>query len=185
MFILASGSPRRKELLHKLLDEFQIIVPDVDEHAFPLPAKDLPGALSKAKAYAVYKDHPNDEVLACDTIVILDNEVLGKPKSPQNAIERLLNESGKRQIVLSGYTYIGRGKEINRTVSTSVYFAPLTKEQIEEYVNKYRPYDKAGAYGIQEWIGYIGVTALSGSYFNVMGLPIQRLYTELKKLSVI
>lgn len=171
MFILASGSPRRKELLSKLIKDFTIIVPDVDEHAFPLPAKDLPGALSKAKAYAVYKDHPEDEILACDTIVVLNDEVLGKPKSPQNAIEMLSFESGKRQIVLSGYTYIGKGREITRTVSTSVYFASLSKEQIEEYITKYRPYDKAGAYGIQD--GYPLIDHIEGSYDNVMGLPTE------------
>ena len=171
MFILASGSPRRKELLHKLIDDFVILVPEIDEHAFPLAAKDLPAALSKAKAYEIYKDHQEDEILACDTIVVLNDEVLGKPKSPQNAIEMLRFESGKRQIVLSGYTYIGKGKEITRTVSTSVYFANLSEEQIREYVEKYQPFDKAGAYGIQD--GYPLIDHIEGSFDNVMGLPTE------------
>lgn len=178
MFILASGSPRRKELLKKVVDDFDIIVPEVDESAFPLAAKDLPGELSKAKAYAVYSSHPSDEILACDTIVILDNKVLGKPKSAQNAIEMLENESGRRQIVLSGYTYIGKGKEVTRTVSTIVQFRHLTSEEIKEYVTKFQPLDKAGAYGIQD--DFPLIEKIEGSYDNVMGLPTEDIAAHIR-----
>lgn len=171
MFILASSSPRRKELLHKLLDEFMILSPDVDESIFPLPPQDLPAAISKAKAYSILKSHPQDEILSCDTIVILDNKVLGKPKNAQNAIEMLRFESGKRQIVLSGYTYIGKGKEITRTVATEVFFNTLSLEQIKEYVEKFNPLDKAGAYGIQD--NFPLVDRIEGSFDNVMGLPTE------------
>ncbi|MBQ4255831.1 MAG: septum formation protein Maf [Bacilli bacterium] len=171
MFILASGSPRRKELLHKIVDDFEVVVPDIDESHHPLDPKDLPKELSKEKAYAIYRRFPNDEILACDTIVILDHEVLGKPKSPQNAIEMLEKESGRRQIVLSGYTYIGKGKEISRTVATEVYFNKLSLEQIKDYVTRFAPFDKAGSYGIQD--DFPLIEKIVGSYDNVMGLPTE------------
>ncbi|MCR5078622.1 MAG: Maf family protein [Bacilli bacterium] len=171
MFILASGSPRRKELLHKVVDEFTIIVPDIDESHHPLDPKDLPKELSKEKAYAVSRFYPNDEILACDTVVILDKEVLGKPKSVQNAIEMLKKQSGKRQIVLSGYTYIGKGKEISRSVATEVYFNELSEEQIIDYVTRFKPFDKAGSYGIQD--DFPLIKKIVGSYDNVMGLPTE------------
>ena len=171
MFILASGSPRRKELLAKIIPEFTIIVPNVDESLLHIPAKDLPAEESKAKAYAIAATHPNDEVLSCDTIVVLDGEALGKPKDEMDAMAMLRNESGRKQIVLSGYTYIGFGHEITRTVATEVYFNQLSDELIAQYVKEKRPLDKAGAYGIQD--GYPLIDRIVGSFDNVMGLPTE------------
>jgi septum formation protein len=171
MLILASGSPRRKELLKKLTPNFTVIVPNVDERSIDssLSPKDLPEEESRLKAYAVHALYPNDEVLACDTIVILDDEILGKPHTEEAAIAMLRKESGRRQIVLSGYTYISEKKEITRSVSTAVYFNKLSEEEILAYVKKYQPLDKAGAYGIQDEAGLIN--HIEGSYDNVMGFP--------------
>ncbi len=171
MFILASSSPRRKELLKKLIPEYTILVPDVDERILDLSPSNLAAEESKIKAYAISSLHPNDEVLACDTIVVLDGRILGKPKDEEDAIAMLKAQSGKRQIVLSGYTYIGKGKEITRTVATEVYFKELSDELIRDYVATKKPLDKAGAYGIQD--GYPLVDYIVGSFDNVMGLPTE------------
>lgn len=177
MFILASSSPRRKQLLAKVVKEFSIVVPEVDERLLNLPASDLAAEESKMKAYAVYASHPNDEILACDTIVVLDGEVLGKPSDEEDAVRMLKMQSGKKQVVLSGYTYIGKGMEITRTVATEVYFNVLSEELIRDYVAKKKPLDKAGAYGIQD--GYPLVERIVGSYDNVMGLPTEDLLKHL------
>lgn len=179
MFILASGSPRRKELLKKVIEDFVIIVPNVDERILDLPAKDLAGEESRQKAYAISCRYPNDEVLACDTIVVLDGEVLGKPKDEEDAFAMLRRQSGKKQTVLSGYTYIGKGKEITRTVATDVYFNELSDELIRDYIAKKKPLDKAGAYGIQD--GYPLIDHIEGSFDNVMGLPTEDLLTHLPR----
>ena len=173
MFILASGSPRRKELLKKLVKHFTVIIPNIDERSLDrvIPPSELAYEEARTKAYAIHSQYPNDEVLACDTIVILDGEVLGKPGNQENAIRMLKKESGKRQVVLSSYTYFGPGKEISRTVKSYVYFNKLNEEQIREYVEKYRPFDKAGGYGIQDEAGLIN--HIEGSYDNVMGLPTE------------
>ena len=171
MFILASSSPRRKELLAKLIKDYTIIVPNVDERSLDLPPNELAAEESKLKAYAISALYPNDEVLACDTIVVLDDKILGKPADEEDAKRMLRAQSGKRQIVLSGYTYIGKGKEITRTVATEVYFKELSDELIEDYVQNKKPLDKAGAYGIQD--GYPLVDHIEGSYDNVMGLPTE------------
>lgn len=171
MLILASGSPRRKELLKKLTPSFTVIVPNVDERSIDssVEPKDLPEEESRLKAYAIHARYPNDEVLSCDTIVILDGEILGKPATEEEAIAMLKKESGRRQIVLSGYTYISLEREITRSVSTAVYFNKLSDDEIVAYVKKYQPFDKAGAYGIQDEAGLIN--HIEGSYDNVMGLP--------------
>ena len=171
MFILASSSPRRKELLAKLIKDYTIIVPNVDERSLDLPPNELAAEESKLKAYAISALYPNDEVLACDTIVVLDDKILGKPADEEDAKRMLRAQSGKRQIVLSGYTYIGKGKEITRTVATEVYFKELSDELIVDYVKNKKPLDKAGAYGIQD--GYPLVDHIEGSYDNVMGLPTE------------
>ena len=178
MFILASSSPRRKELLKKIVSDFVIIVPNVDESILHVDPKDLPGEESKMKAYAVASSHPDDEILACDTVVILDGEVLGKPRDALDAKAMLRAQSGKKQTVLSGYTYIGKGKEITRTVATDVYFNELSEELIEEYVATKKPLDKAGAYGIQD--GYPLVHHIDGSYDNVVGLPTEDIAKHIK-----
>ena len=171
MFILASSSPRRKQLLSKLIQDFTIVVPEVDERILDLPASDLPAEESKMKAYAIASKYPSDEILACDTIVVLDGKVLGKPEDEEDAKTMLRAQSGKKQVVLSGYTYIGKGKEITRTVATDVYFNVLSEELIADYVAKKKPLDKAGAYGIQD--GYPLIDHIDGSYDNVMGLPTE------------
>lgn len=171
MFILASSSPRRKQLLSKLVDDFRIVSPDVDERALHLGPSELAAEESKIKAYAVASHYPDDEILACDTIVVLDGKVLGKPENEENAKEMLSSLSGRKHVVLSGYTYIGKGKEITRTVATDVYFNVLSEELIADYVAKKKPLDKAGSYGIQD--GYPLVERIVGSYDNVMGLPTE------------
>lgn len=173
MLILASASPRRKELLKKITKDFVVIPADVDEASLTaevLP-KDLPAEESRLKAYFIHAQYPDDEVLACDTIVILGGEVLGKPKDEEEAVRMLLKESGKKQIVLSGYTYITRMREITRSVASTVYFNTLSEDQIRSYIKKYHPLDKAGAYGVQDDAGLI--KAIDGSYDNVMGLPTE------------
>jgi septum formation protein len=171
MLILASGSSRRKELLKKIVKDYTVIVPNIDERILDLDPKDLPAEESKEKAYAIHAKYPNDAVLACDTIVVLDGEVLGKPQDEEDAVKMLLKQSGKRQVVLSGYTYIDSAKEITRTVMTYVYFNVLSEELVRRYVKEKRPLDKAGAYGIQD--GYPLVNRIEGSFDNVMGLPTE------------
>lgn len=173
MFILASSSPRRSLLLKKCLKDFQSVIPKVDERLLDrsIKAIDLAKEESRLKAYDVFRRYPEDEVLACDTIVLLDKEMLGKPFSQEEAIEMLKKESGKRQVVLSGYTYISKEKEISRTVATSVYFNSLTEAQIREYIKIFKPFDKAGSYGIQD--DFPLIKKIVGSYDNVMGLPTE------------
>ncbi len=179
MLILASASPRRKELLKKIWPDFKIVVPNVDEKALRLPPEDLAKEESKLKAYAVAALYPDDEILSCDTIVVLDGEILEKPVDEIDAIRMLKLQSGKRQIVLSGWTYIGKGKEITRTAATEVYFNELTEEQIVDYVKTKKPLDKAGAYGIQDGCGL--VHHIEGSYDNVMGLPTEDIARHVKR----
>ncbi len=174
MFILASSSPRRKELLSKIVPDFRILVPEVDESLLHIDAKDLPSQESKAKAYAIACLCPDDEVLSCDTIVVLHGKALGKPKDYDDAFAMLKAQSGQKEIVLSGYTYIGKGREITRTVATEVYFNELTDAQIHDYLQTKKPFDKAGAYGIQD--DFPLIAEIVGSYDNVMGLPTEDIY---------
>ena len=171
MLILASSSPRRKELLQLITKDFVVFAPHVEEKDLQVSPEQTPLQESKMKAYAALQSHQHDEILACDTVVILSNRVLGKPKDREAAINMLLAQSGKKQVVVSGYTYIGKGREITRSVATAVYFNKLTREQIEEYVDRFRPFDKAGAYGIQD--DYPLIERIEGSYYNVMGLPVE------------
>lgn len=179
-FILASNSPRRKELLGALEIEFEVRTLDGIDETFPqgLTMTGIPEHISnqKAAAYALAED---ELLIAADTIVYLDGEVLGKPSNAKEACTMLEKLSGRTHEVITGVTL--RTLERTRTFScvTEVTFAELTKEQIHYYVNNYAPFDKAGAYGIQEWIGCVGVTSINGSYYNVMGLPVQRLNQEL------
>ena len=171
MLILASSSPRRKELLQLITKDFFVDAPHVEEKDLQVSPEQTPLQESKMKAYAALQAHQHDEILACDTVVILSNRVLGKPKDREAAINMLLAQSGKKQVVVSGYTYIGKGREITRSVATAVYFNKLTREQIEEYVDRFHPFDKAGAYGIQD--DYPLIERIEGSYYNVMGLPVE------------
>ena len=183
--ILASNSPRRKELLSGLGIEYQVkAMPDVDE-SFPdtLVGEEIPAYIAQAKANAYQPVMGADElVITADTIVWIDNEVLGKPESREDAIDMLRKLSGASHQVITGVCITTIDWQKCFTATTDVTFAQLTDEEIEYYVDNYTPMDKAGAYGVQEWIGFVGVQYIAGSYFNIMGLPIQRLYGELKKL---
>lgn len=174
MIILASQSPRRKELLKKITKEFTVIPSNFDESTVHVPACDLPGELSKMKAYDVFQKYPNDTVLACDTIVILNDGIMGKPHTKEKASEMLHKLSGKKHVVISGYTLINKDKEITRTVRTYVYFNNLSDELIEKYIESGSPMDKAGAYGIQDK-EFDLVNHIEGSFDNVMGLPTEDL----------
>ncbi len=182
--ILASNSPRRKELLAGLGVNYEVrTLPDVDE-SYPekLQGADIPLFISKIKADA-YKTllQPDELMITADTIVWMDGMVLGKPRNRFGAIEMLRQLSGHTHQVFTGVTITTATRQHSFSIGTEVRFANLTDKEIVYYVDTYQPMDKAGAYGVQEWIGYIGVENISGSYFNVMGLPVQRLYTELKK----
>ena len=182
--ILASNSPRRKELLAGLGLDYEVrTLPDVDE-SYPesLQGGDIPLYISRMKADA-YKPmlQPDELMITADTIVWMDGMVLGKPRNKLGAIEMLRQLSGGVHFVYTGVSITTQTRQESFYVATEVRFANLTDEEIEYYVDTYQPMDKAGAYGVQEWIGYIGVENIKGSYFNVMGLPVQRLYTELKK----
>ena len=182
--VLASNSPRRQELLGGLGIDYEVkTMPDIDE-SYPegLSAEVIPVhiARNKANAYrSVMKS--NELIITADTIVWLNGVVMGKPKDELDACNMLRKLSGKTHQVVTGVCLTTTDKQTSFSTVTDVTFAELTEEEIQYYVSNYRPMDKAGAYGIQEWIGYIGVRAISGSYSNVVGLPIQRLYTELKK----
>ena len=183
--ILASASPRRRELLAGLDVDFVVrALPDVDE-SFPadLQGGDIPLYISKKKADAYRPVMADDElVITADTIVWLDGVALGKPANAADAKRMLRNMSGKAHSVFTGVAITTKQEQRCFVAKSDVTFAELTDEEIDYYVQKYRPMDKAGSYGVQEWIGYIGITGINGSYFNVMGLPVQRLYSELRKV---
>lgn len=183
--ILASHSPRRKELLAGLGYPFEIrVLKDIDE-SYPaeLPANEVALYIAQKKASAYRQSIASDElVITADTVVIVGNEILGKPVDQSDAIRMLHQLSGRTHQVTTGVCLLTTTTERSFDVTTEVTFKHLTDEEILHYVTQYKPYDKAGAYGIQEWIGYIGVTGLHGSYYNVMGLPVQRIYQELSKI---
>jgi len=182
--LLASKSPRRQDMLKDLGLEFELITKDGIEEIYPegLDINEIPIFLSKLKADAFLEDMKiNDLLITADTIVCIGNEVLGKPKDKADAQKMLRNLSGKSHQVISGVCLKTKDKEVSFSTATKVVFKNLTDDEIEYYIDNYKPFDKAGAYGIQEWIGYIGIESIEGSYFNVVGLPIQRLYTELAK----
>lgn len=179
--ILASQSPRRHYLLKEIGLDFEIKGKGFIDESYPqeLKAEEIPLYISKKKA-SVFKDLKDHEILiTADTIVWFDEQVLQKPLDKEDAIQMLVQLSGKRHQVFTGVCIKSKNREFAFTSQTDVYFKKLTYAEIDYYVNNFQPMDKAGAYGIQEWIGYIGVEKINGSFFNVMGLPIQRLYTEL------
>ena len=183
--ILASNSPRRKELLSGLGVDYEVkTLPDVDE-SYPdgLSGEEIAKHIARGKAEAYRLLIQADElVITADTIVWLDGTVMGKPKDEEEAKDMLLRLSGKTHQVITGVCLTTASMQKTFATVTDVTFAILTDEEVDYYVTRFQPMDKAGSYGVQEWIGFVGVENLSGSYFNVMGLPIQRLYTELKKL---
>ncbi len=206
--VLASNSPRRRELLSGLGLDFEVRTLQGLDESYPdgLQMEEIPQYISRKKA-AAYALEPDELLITADTIVWLDGEVLGKPADEAEAKEMLRKLSGKTHQVVTGVTLSYIGQLDNLTIGqfnceivkssncqikhhsfssvSQVTFAQLSEAEIDHYVTHYRPFDKAGAYGIQEWIGYIGVTSIEGSYFNVMGLPVQRLYSEMKKLNII
>lgn len=183
--ILASNSPRRKELLAGLGIDFKVKVIDGIDESYPpsLASQQVAEYIAekKAEAYRSVMDD-NDLIITADTVVIVNNEILGKPTDAADAIRMLQSMAGRSHHVVTGVCITSKHVHKSFSVTTEVEFAALSDDEIDYYVQRYRPFDKAGAYGIQEWIGYIGVTSLSGSYYNVMGLPVQRIYTELKRL---
>ena len=185
---LASNSPRRKELLAGLDIDFEVKVLEGIDESYPqdLPVGKVAEYISKTKANA-YKDVIGDDelVITADTIVVLHDKVMGKPEGREDAVNMLKTLSGKTHQVITGVCLTTKTQQRVTSVVSEVTFKELSDEEINYYVDRYKPYDKAGAYGIQEWIGYIGVTGLKGSYFNVMGLPVQRIYQELRMMGVV
>ena len=191
-FILASQSPRRKTLLEWAEIPFEIIVSDADE-SYPtsLAIEEVPVYIAKNKALAVKEmilsTKPalvNQCIIAADTVVVLDQKIIGKPNNKQEAIDSLLALSGQTHKVITGVVLLYQGQEISFSETTLVEFHTLTPEQIEFYVNKYKPYDKAGGYAIQEWIGVVGIKKITGDFYNVMGLPVSKLVQTIKQLNI-
>lgn len=182
--LLASNSPRRRELLSGLGLNYEVVsLPEIDESYPPtLQGVEIPTYIARQKAQA-YREWmtPDTLLITADTIVWLDGKVYGKPADAQEARAMLKELSGKRHTVITGMALTTHDRQKAFAVESYVTFDNLDDAEIDYYVEHYKPFDKAGAYGIQEWIGYIGVTGLEGSYFNVMGLPVQRLYKELKQ----
>ena len=183
--ILASNTPRRKELLAGLGVDYEVrTLPDVDE-SYPeiLQGADIPLYIAKEKADAyVAMMQPGELMITADTIVWLDGKVLGKPRDREDALQMLRTMSGRTHEVFTGVCITTTDWQRSFTAQTEVRFATLSEEEIAYYVDNFQPMDKAGAYGVQEWIGFIGVENISGSYYNIMGLPVQKLYRELLKV---
>lgn len=183
--ILASGSPRRRELMAGLGVNYEVrILPDVDE-SYPdtLQGEEIPLYIAKEKADAyIPMMQPNELIITADTIVWLDGKVLGKPRDREDALQMLRTMSGRTHKVFTGVCITTTDWQRSFTAQTEVRFATLSEDEIIYYVDNFKPMDKAGAYGVQEWIGFIGVENISGSYYNIMGLPVQKLYRELLKV---
>lgn len=182
--LLASNSPRRRELLCLILPQFEIAPSRLAKEEYPatLAAESVPAFLSqqKAEAYAPFLQ-PDEIIITADTVVILDGKILGKPHSHADAVAMLSALSGSIHTVVTGVTLTSlQGKRRDTfSVSTRVHFAPMGRENIEEYIERFKPFDKAGAYGIQEWIGAAFIEGIDGCYYNVMGLPLNALYNHL------
>lgn len=182
--LLASGSPRRRELLAMIAPGFAVAPGrDVDE-SYPsdIPAEKVAEYLSKVKADAYIDLLADDEIIiTADTVVIIDGRILGKPAGRDDAVAMLRSLSGRRHKVVTGVTVTARDRSISFDETTVVEFAQLSDDEIDAYIDTFRPYDKAGAYGIQEWIGAVGIKGIEGCYYNVMGLPVHTLYHRLKE----
>ena len=183
--VLASNSPRRKELLQGLGVKFTVkSLSNIDE-SYPdnLLGGEIAEYVARKKAES-YKNllQDNELLITADTLVYYQNQVLGKPKDSKEAKEMLRQLSGNTHEVFTGVCILTKDYDTSFVARTKVTFASLTEDEISYYINEYKPFDKAGSYGVQEWIGYIGVECISGSFYNVMGLPVQKLYAELKKI---
>ncbi len=182
--ILASKSPRRRELLQMLDVPFEVKTKDgiVETYPATLPAVEVAEYLSRLKGKAYAEDiRSNEMVITADTVVVLDGNIFGKPKSEDDAVAMLMQLQGKTHTVVTGVTITTKDKMESFSTSTDVTFAPLEEDEARWYVKKYKPLDKAGAYGIQEWIGCAAVARIDGSFYNVMGLPLHHLYRRLKE----
>ena len=191
-FILASQSPRRKQLLAWADIEFDVLVSEAEED-FPaeMDVHDVPVYIAQKKAIAVQEKiklefpmHQGKWIIAADTIVVLENEIIGKPMDRADAITILQKLSGKTHRVITGVYLINDTESRNFSETTLVHFHPLTLAQIEYYVDQYQPYDKAGAYGIQDWIGVVGIQGIEGDFYNVMGLPVSKLLSYLPSSTI-
>ncbi len=183
--ILASKSPRRQQMLTDLGLNYEIRTKEVEEvYPADLKVEDIAVYLAELKAKAFREELKNNElVITADTVVCVDDTVLGKPKDKADAVKMLQLLSGRSHRVISGVCLMNNKHQKSFTSTTKVFFKALTTEEINYYIDNYQPFDKAGAYGIQEWIGYIGIERIEGSYYNVVGLPIQRLYEEIKNFN--
>ncbi len=179
--ILASQSPRRKMLLEWAMLDFMVKVKETDE-SYPdnMTVEEVPVYIARNKALAVQES--NEIVLAADTVVVLGNEIIGKPRSREDAVNILSRLSGKVHRVITGVIILKEKKELSFAETTEVEFHELTSAQINYYIDNYKPYDKAGAYAIQEWIGVIGIKRINGDFYNVMGLPMSRVMKKLQEL---
>lgn len=184
--ILASKSPRRQELLKQMDVDFRIVLKEVDE-SYPkdLQPEEVAVYIAELKAKAFDEDVTDEVVLTADTIVCIDDQILGKPKDAEDAVRMLQLLSGRVHRVITGVCIMHKG-ELNKFFDVSeVFFRKLTDEEIRSYVQKYKPFDKAGAYGIQEWVGITGIERINGSYTNVVGLPTEKVYQQLHRLVTI
>lgn len=181
--LLASKSPRRRELLSQLRVPFKVVTLGSVDESYPqdMAALEVAQYISEKKADAYTRIIGDDELLiTADTVVVLDGKIFGKPKDADDAVAMLRQLSGRTHQVASGVTILTKKKRTSFTSVTDVCFAPLTEEDIRYYIDNYAPFDKAGSYGIQEWIGCVAVESINGSFYNVMGLPVHRLYQELR-----
>lgn len=186
-FILASASPRRKQLLEAAETDFEIITAAIDETPpADMIAYQVPEFLARKKAAAVAaKGHTHTAVVAADTVVILEGEILGKPADAEDACRILGLLSGKMHEVVTGVCILYQAEQVSFSTVTQVFFRPLTELQIRHYVTVYRPFDKAGAYAIQEWIGLTGIERINGDYYNVMGLPVGEVLPRLREIGIL
>lgn len=185
--ILASNSPRRKELLALLDLEFTVDTGTdfVEEYPPDTPHVKVPELMSRGKSLGFHRELESDEILVTsDTMVLCGTEILGKPSDKEDAARMLRLLSGREHQVITAVTIRSAAKEKTFSVSSNVYFKELSESEIDYYIETYKPFDKAGAYGIQEWIGYIGITGIEGSFYNVMGFPTQRFYEELQEFLI-
>jgi septum formation protein len=188
--ILASQSPRRKQLLEWAEIPFEVMVQSTPETYPPdMPVPEVPVHIAREKAIALrqkneFLHHNTHVIIAADTVVVLGNTIIGKPKDREDALDILARLSGNKHQVITGVVLLKGQQEIAFSDTTDVWFHPLTSEQIAFYVDKYQPYDKAGAYAIQEWIGVVGIKSIQGDFYNVMGLPVSRVVAELANLLI-
>ena len=182
---LASKSPRRQELLSNIIEDFEIVTKDIEEdYPKKLKADEIALYLANLKANSYLKESKENELyITADTIVVYDNKVLGKPNNFQDAFRMLKELSGNTHTVYTGVSLLLNEKINSFLDSTEVSFYDLSDEEITFYINNYKPMDKAGSYGIQEWMGYVGIREIKGDFFNVMGLPLHKLYREIEKIA--